>query len=94
MLLLTVVFTLTSIVALCASLALSHGVWRVESALWFVYEVSRYFAYIGISISAGMIVTVAIRHTVSKKFLVLMEFSIFSALLFVWCAAYVFRSPW
>lgn len=93
-LLATVVLGLPSIVAFCFSLALSHSGWRPQSGVWFVYEVSRYFAYLGIAISAGMTVTVGIRHTISKKFLVLMIFSVFIAVLFLWWAAHIFRSPW
>jgi hypothetical protein len=92
--LVTLVLALLSVVAFRSSLALSYEEWRPQSGLWFVYEVSRYFAYLGIAISAGMIATVAVRHTISKKSLVLMEFSVCSTVLLLWCAAHIFRSPW
>ena len=83
---------LPSIVALFGSLALSHGGWGPASAVWFIYEVSRYFAYLGIVVSA-LIVVAEIRQA-SREFLVLMELSLVGAVLVLWYAAHIFRSPW
>ena len=64
------------------------------SALWFLYEISRLFAYIGIVIATGLTLGFAIRRTVSGLFVALMILSIGSAALLVWYRAHIFRRPW
>jgi hypothetical protein len=64
------------------------------SASWFLYEVSRLIAYIGIATAAALTLGMAIRRGASGLFLALMIVSTGSAALLLWYTAHIFRSPW
>jgi hypothetical protein len=89
----TVLLGLPTVVALGCSLALAHGAWNPASAMWFMYQVSRYVAYVGISVCAGTIIVVAIRHATSRRFLTLMELSLAANVLLLWYAVHIFGNP-
>ena len=56
-------FLIPSLLAFAWASALSRSA-SPASALWFLYEVSRLFAYIGIVIATGLSLGIAIRGTV------------------------------
>jgi hypothetical protein len=86
-------FLIPSLLALVWVSALSRNA-SPASALWFLYEVSRLCAYIGIVIATGVTLGIAIRRTASRLFVALMILSIGSAALLVWYAAHILKSPW
>ena len=60
-------FLIPSLLAFAWVSALSRNA-SPASALWFLYEVSRLLAYIGIVISTGLTLGIAIRRTASGLF--------------------------
>ena len=86
-------FLIPSVLAFAWVSALSRNA-SPASALWFLYEVSRLLAYIGIVIATGLTLGIAIRRTASGLFVALMILSIGSAALLVWYTVHIFKSPW
>jgi hypothetical protein len=86
-------FLIPSLLAFAWVSALSRNA-SSASALWFLYEVSRLLAYIGIVIATALTLGIAIRRTASGLFVALMILSIGSAGLFLWYTMHIFRSPW
>ena len=70
-------FLIPSLLAFAWASALSRNL--AASALWFLYEVRRLLAYIGIVIATGLALGIAIRRTASELFVALMILSIGSA---------------
>ena len=92
----TLVLALPSTVALLCALALSRDVaWLPAPGTWFIYQVSRYLAYLGIVICAGIVVAEMTQHTTSRKCLVLMGLTLVGAVLLLWYAVQIFKnSTW
>lgn len=93
----TLILAMPSTVAFLCALALGRDVpWLFTSAssLWFIYEVSRYVAYLGIVICAGIVVAEATQHRASRKFVVLMGVSLAGAVLLLSYAAQIFKNSW
>jgi hypothetical protein len=86
-------FLIPSLLAFAWVSALSRNA-SPASALWFLYEVSRLFACIGIVIATGFTLGIAIRGSASGLFVALMILSIGSAALLVWYTVHIFKSPW
>jgi|SRR5579862_385167 hypothetical protein len=86
-------FLIPSLLAFAWVSALSRNA-LPASALWFLYEVSRLLAYIGIVIATGLTLGIAIRGTASGLFVALMMLTIGSASLLLWYTVHIFRSPW
>lgn len=91
--LVTLLFGVPSIIAFGCAFASSHARWYPSSALWFIYEASRYVAYVGIAVSVGMIVTVAIQRSISRKYIAWMGFSVAATVVILWCAARILIRP-
>ena len=91
--LVTLLFGVPSIIAFGCAFASSHTRWYPSSALWFIYEASRYVAYVGIAVSVGMIVTVAIQRSISSKYIAWMGFSVAATVVILWCAARILIRP-
>jgi hypothetical protein len=66
----------------------------LASAVWFLYEVSRLIACIGIITATAVTVGIAIRRATSGLFLALMILSIGSAAVLLWYTTRIFRGPW
>jgi len=92
----TLVLALPSTVALFCALALTRDVaWLPAPGTWFIYQVSRYLAYLGIVICAGIVVAEMTQHTTSRKCLVLMGLTLVGAVLLLWYAVQIFKnSTW
>ncbi len=93
----TLILAMPSAVAFLCALALVRDVpWFATSAsgLWFIYEVSRYVAYPGIVICAGIVVALTAQHRTSRKFVVLMGLSLAGAVLLLWYAVQIFKNSW
>ncbi len=92
----TLILATPSTMAFLCALALVRDVpWLPFSGLWFIYEVSRYVAYVGIVICAGIVVAEATQHRTSRKFVVLLGLSLAGAVLLLWYAVQIFEnSPW
>jgi len=85
--LLWVLFLLTpTLVALGASAALARQSPSV-SALWFLYETSRLFGYMGIVVAAFLTLRLTSRHVVSRRLSLLVIASIACTALILWYAA-------
>ena len=89
----TVILALPALFAFCASFWLSRIGWGSKSALWFLYEASRYVAYVGIAVSAGVAVVCAIYHTASHKNIAMAGLSVCASIFLLWGAERVFVSP-
>ncbi len=89
-----ILFLLTpSGLAFICAFALSRNA-SPASAVWFLYEVSRLIAFVGIVTATAFTLGFAIRRVTSGVFLALMIVSIGSAALLLWYAAHIFRGPW
>ena len=86
-------FLIPSLLAFAWASALSRNA-LPASALWFLVQVSRLLAYIGIVIATGLSLGIAIRGTASGLFVALMILCVGSAALLVWYTAHIFKSPW
>jgi hypothetical protein len=91
---LTLLFAAPSALSLFASYAVMHDWLYSTSALWFIYEISFYLGVLG-AVLAGSLTTVQVaRRELPAAFLWLMGISTAAAVLIVWYAAHIFRSPW
>ena len=89
-----ILFLLTpSGLAIVWAFALSRNA-SPASAVWFLYEVSRLIAFVGIVTAAALTLSFAARRVTSGVFLTLMIVSTGSAALLLWYAAHIFRGPW
>jgi len=86
-------FLVPSCLAFVWASALKHNVTSV-SGTWFLYEVSRLIACVGIAIATAVTLGIAIRRATSTLFLALMMLSTGGAALLLWYTAHIFRSPW
>lgn len=84
--------SLPSLLAFSASAGLSQQ-GAYASALWFLYVVSRLFAYIGMLIAASLTIGIGIRRSASALFLILMALSVSGSALLLWYASHIFPSP-
>jgi hypothetical protein len=90
----TVLLVLPAGFALFASSWLSNGSQYIISGLWFMYQVSRYLAYVGILVAASLTAAAIVRRTVSAGVVMLMASSTLAAIFLLWYAAHIYRSPW
>lgn len=88
-----VMFLVPSCLAFVWASALSHNATSASST-WFLYEVSRLIACVGIAIVTAVTLGIAIRRATSALFLGLMILSTGGAALLLWYTAHIFRSPW
>lgn len=89
----TLALALPSTVVLSCALALPRDIaWLPAPGTWFIYQVSRCVACLGIVICAGMVVAETTQHTTSRKCLVLMGLTLVGAILLLWYALQIFKN--
>jgi hypothetical protein len=82
-----------TVVAFFASSAIVHDADFPASALWLMYEVSLYIGCVGIAIDAGLTISAAVGHRISRVFVWLMAISAAGGASLLWYAAHIYRSP-
>lgn len=92
----TVALALPSAMALLCADAISQGLtWFPASSMWFMYQASRYVAYLGIAASAGIVVTLVAQHKTSRNCIVVTACSLVANVLLLWAAIHLFNNlPW
>jgi hypothetical protein len=89
----TMLLALPAALAVFTSAQMVDGTYR-SSALWFMYQVSQYLGVVGIIVAAALTIIKASEGTISRIALSLMGFSVVLAVILLWYAGHIYRSPW
>jgi hypothetical protein len=94
----TLLFTLLLVspcfFAWASSWVISQGGPNSHSGMWFMYQVSQYIAYLGLTVATVLTIINAKQEAISRIIVFLMALSIVCGIAALWYAVHIYRSPW
>jgi hypothetical protein len=94
----TLLFTLLLVspcfFAWASSWVISQGGPNSHSGMWFMYQVSQYIAYLGLTVATVLTIINAKQDAISRIIVFLMALSIVCGIAALWYAVHIYRSPW